>query len=257
MAQHLTDAIVKRLPLPERASGIHTDGGIPGFGVRVTAAGARSFVLRYRVRGSGRERTYTIGSTASWQVTAARTEAKRLRRLIDQGGDPLGDLEAERSAPTVADLCDRFEQEHLPRKRAGTAQAYRLVLAKHVRPHFGAHTKVADVTFEDVDALHRKISKSGAPYAANRTLAVLSKMFALAIRWNMCSDNPCRGIERNYEAKRMRYLSGDELARLTTALTAHPNKQIANTVRILLLTGARRGEVLSMRWADVDLSTGT
>jgi integrase len=73
----------------------------------------------------------------------------------------------------------------------------------------------------------------------------------------MRDDNPCRGVERNYEAKRKRYLSADELVKLTAALAEHPSKQSANVVRILLLSGARRGEVMSMRWADLDLTAGT
>jgi integrase len=73
----------------------------------------------------------------------------------------------------------------------------------------------------------------------------------LAIRWGWRSDNPTKSVERNPEAKRKRYLSGDELARLTAALAAHPDRQIANLVRMLLLTGARFGEVASMRWDAV------
>jgi integrase len=257
VADRLTDATIKRLPLPAKASKIHPDGDVPGFGVRVTANGARSFVLRYRVRGSGRERTYTVGSTSDWQTTAARSEAQRLRRLIDQGGDPLGDIERQRTEPTVADLIERFLIEHVePRLRPGTVRHYRRLIDRHIRPHFGAHIKVADVSFADLDRLHRKISKSGASYAANRVVAICSKMFALAVRWNMRDDNPARGIERNYEAKRKRYLTGDELARLTAALAAHPSKQAANVFRLLLLTGARSGEAMSARWADLDLGAG-
>jgi integrase len=169
----------------------------------------------------------------------------------------LGDIEEARTAPTVTDLCARFVEEYLPRNRPGTVLNYTILLDRYVRPHFGNHTKVADVRFEDIDALHRKVTTNGGPYAANRTVAVLSRMFSLAIRWGMCDANPCRGIERNSEVKRTRYLSGDELTRLTAALAAHPDPDIANIFRLLLLTGARRGEVLAMRWGDVDLTTGT
>jgi integrase len=255
MTDRLTDATVKRLALPERAARIYPDGGVPGFGCRVTAAGARSFVLRYRTR-AGRERTFTIGSAGDWQVTAARAEAKRLRRLIDQGGDPVGDIAAARSAPSVHDLIRRFDDEHVgPRLRPETQKQYRALLGR-IAAHFGAHTKVSDVVFADIDALHRKISKGGAPYLANRVVAVLSKMFALAVRWNMRDDNPVRGVERNTEAKRKRYLSGDELARLTAALAAYPDQQVANIIRLLLLCGARVGEVRAMRWDGIDLTAG-
>jgi integrase len=81
-------------------------------------------------------------------------------------------------------------------------------------------------------------------------------MFSLAVRWEMRDDNPARGIERNNEEKRNRYLVGDELRRLTEALAAYPVQMSANAIRLLLLTGARRGEVLAARWDQLDLDAG-
>jgi integrase len=106
------------------------------------------------------------------------------------------------------------------------------------------------------DALHRIITKSGHAHRANRVVALLSKMFNLAILWGWRADNPAKGVERNREEKRHRYLSGNELNALTAALAALDDRQAANIVRLLLLTGARRGEVLSMKWADLHLDTG-
>ena len=255
MPIHLTDPVIRGLPRPDKGNRIAYDNVVKGFGCRVTAAGARSFVLNYLTK-SGRERRITIGGCSDWSATDARREAKRLRHLVDQGGDPLADLEAEREAPTMAELCDRFEAEHLPRKRRGTAEDYRRMLRVWVRPHFGEHVKVRDVVFSEIDRLHRRITNAGFNYRANRVVAVVSKMFALAIRWNMRADNPCRGIERNIEHSRRRYLSSDELTRLTMALAEHPDRQAADVIRLLLLTGARRGEVLAARWADIDLTAG-
>jgi integrase len=87
-------------------------------------------------------------------------------------------------------------------------------------------------------------------------MALLSKMMALAIRWNWRSDNPCRGIERNQEQKRKRYLSSDELVRLTAALAGHGDQQAADIVRLLLLTGARKGELVGATWDQFDLENG-
>jgi integrase len=81
-------------------------------------------------------------------------------------------------------------------------------------------------------------------------------MFSLAVRWNMRIDNPCKGVDKNTEYRRRRYLSADELGRLVTVLAAYPDRQTADIVRLLLLTGARRGEALAARWADVDLTAG-
>jgi integrase len=102
-----------------------------------------------------------------------------------------------------------------------------------------------------VAALHRRIT-ARAPYMANRVLAVLSKMFALSIRWRIRADNPVRSVERNQEHNRQRYLdTKDELPRLLDTLATWPDQQAANCVRMLLLTGARRNEVLVMRWDQV------
>jgi integrase len=257
MAEHLTDALIRnKLEPPEKGNRVHYDSDVPGFGLRVTKAGAKAFILNYRVRGSGRERRYTIGAFPGWQTTAARKKAKELRRLIDDGGDPLGELEDERAAPTVADLIERFRQEHLPKRRPGTRVGYKGIINKHIAPHFGKHVKVADVTFSDVDALHRRVTESAGPYAANRCVGLLSKMFSLAQRWRMRDDNPCRGVEMNTEYHRQRYLKPEELARLVEALAVHPEKQTADALRVILFTGCRKGEALSCRWADVDLTAG-
>ncbi len=117
----LTDAAVKSLPEPERGNRVILDDALKGFGVRVTAAGARAFVLRYRRRSDGIQRMFTIGSHPAWGVGAARDEAKRLKRAIDGGADPLGDIEAARGAQTVADLCERFLADYVPRRTPGHA----------------------------------------------------------------------------------------------------------------------------------------
>jgi integrase len=253
----LTDTIVKRLPLPTTGSKVHYEGGkVPGFGLCVTAGGSRSFVLNYRTK-AGRERRITIGSFPSWSVTSARDEAKRLRREIDSGGDPLADEQAERDAPTVGGLIERFSAEHLPRLRPDSARMYGLILKNHIGPHFGKHTRVLDVSFADCDRLHQKMTKDGHPYAANRCKNVMTKMFKLAIRWGWRDNNPASAVEMNAEQSRKRYMTADELARLMAALDKYPNKTFVNIIRLLLLTGARRGEVRAMRWADLDLAVGT
>jgi integrase len=255
----LTGTDIRKLSEPAEGNEITYDGGagsVPGFGIRVTAKGAKSFILNYRTR-SGRERRHTIGSWPDWTATDARAEARRLRRLIDDGGDPLADIEAEREAPTVSDLIDRFETEHLTLRRAGTARDYRSAINLYIRPHF-KNRRVAEVTFADCDQLHHKISAAGHRRRANTVIAILCKVFNLAARWGMRPDgtNPCKGIERNGEVKRRRYLKGDELARLTQALAKYPDKQAADVFRLLLLTGSRRGEVLTAKWADIDLTAG-
>jgi integrase len=252
----LTDALAKQLPAPATGNTITWDDLVAGFGVRVTAGAARSFVFNYRVKGSGQQRRVTIGSCADWATGAARAEAKRLRVLVDGGADPRGDHEDSRDAPTVSELIERFEREVLPRRKPNTIRSYTGMLKKHVRPFFGKFTKAADVEFADIDKLHQEITATGSKYAANRTVSMLSKIFSMAIKWKMRPDNPCKGVERNPESKRKRYMSGDELARLTKELVETPDKQFVGIVMLLVLTGARRGEVMSMRWDALQLVEG-
>jgi hypothetical protein len=126
-------------------------------------------------------------------------------------------IEKGRAAPIGADLCARFQTEYFPRKRAATQATYRQQMRVDIVPALG-RAKVAAATHADVDALHRKITARGAPAHANYVIALLSSLFTLAIRWGRRSDIPCKGIERNQEDKRRRYLTGAELTRLTAAL---------------------------------------
>lgn len=120
MRRRLTDRTVKGLPSPAAGNHVIFDELIKGFGVRITTAGAKAFVLKYRRRSDGLRRLLTIGTFPDWTVLAAREEAKRLKRKIDGGGDPIGEQRADREAPTVNDLCDRYEGEQLSKRRPST-----------------------------------------------------------------------------------------------------------------------------------------
>ena len=251
MAEKLTDKAIKSLPIPSSGNRITYDSGVRGFGVRTTSAGARSFVLNYRA--GGRERRITIGSFPDWSVTIARDRAAALKRQVDDGADPMAERHADRAAPTMNDLADRFEAEHLSKRRATTARDYAGLLNKHIRPHLG-RMKVADLRHSDIERMHQAIAET-APYQANRAVSVVSKMCSLAIKWDLRTDNPARGIERMPESRRERFLTIEEINRLDAALATHAEKTSAAAVRLLLLTGARRGEMLSATWAQFDLTT--
>jgi integrase len=246
----LTDTIVKKLPVPAAGKKITYDAKTKGFGCRVYASGTRTFVLNYRTK-TGHERRYTIGSFPDWGTEAARKEAAELKQTIDRGGDPLEEIQTKREAPTVNELCDRFIAEYLPRKKPSTRHTYKLQIESEIRPVLGRR-KVNEIAFKDVDELHRKLTKRGVPYRANRVIALLSRLMSMAVKWQWRGDNPVRGIERNRELKRRRYLSADELVRLADALAKLSDQQSAGIIGLLLLTGARRGEALTARWQDFD-----
>ena len=255
----LTDKLVRALPLPAKGASITYDGDVPGFGVRVTANGTRSFVLNYMC--AGRERRTTIGQFPTWSATAAREEARSLRRKVDAGIDPMDEREAKdaaavasRSAPTMIDLFNRYEVEHLPRKSPRAAADDRSMWSGIVLPRIGA-IKVVDVRPPDIDSLHAEVSKTR-PVRANRMVEVVRKAFNMAIRWGWRADNPASGVHRNQEEKRARYLSTPEIIRLSSALAAHPERVSATAIKLLMLTGARRTEVLAARWDMFDMNAG-
>ena len=192
MATKLTDSLIREAIGPGKGQPHRFlwDGEVKGFGVRLTA-GARAFVLDFRTT-AGRQRRMTIGSFPNWKTSTARDEAKRLRREVDQGADPMADRAERRDAPTVDELADRFVAEHLSKRRPSTKRDYEGLLRLYIRPALG-RTKVAEVTHSDIEKLHREISQK-AKYQANRAAAVLSKMFSLAIRWGMRADNPVKGV---------------------------------------------------------------
>jgi len=258
-SEHLTDRLVRSVTAPGTGATITYDADVPGFGIRVTANGVRSFVLNYVV--NGRERRLTIGRFPTWSASAAREEARSLRRKVDAKIDPLDEhearlraAEAERAAPTMQDLFERYATEHLPRKAPRGAADDRSMWQQIVLPRLGA-MKVAVVRPTDIDALHAEVSASRL-VRANRVVAVLRKAFNLAIRWGWRADNPASGVYQNHEEKRARYLTAAEILRLSEALLTHPERISANAIRLLMLTGARRSEVLGARWDMFDLEAG-
>ena len=247
-------------PTADGREAVLWDSELKGFGVRVQRGGAKSYILHYRA-GTGRGaplRKLTIGRHGSpWAPETARREAKRLLGLVETGVDPAREKIARQEAPTMGEFAERFLVEHVHAKRKGsTAVEYKRLLDKLLLPVLGKR-KVADVTRADVAKLHN--ANRGAPYQANRVLAVLSKMFNLAERWCLRPDgsNPCRHVEKFAEKKRERMLSAAELARLGDALAAYQGSPYAvAAVKLLVFTGARLGEVLGLKWEWIDFERG-
>lgn len=231
------------------------DAEVKGFGIRCQRRD-RVYVLKYRV--SGRQRWYTIGKHGSpWTPDTARREAKRILGLVAEGRDPADKKKTDRSAPTVAGLAERFLADHVAAKtKARTGIEYRRLVERIVMPELG-RLKVDNVVSSDIERLH--LQYRATPYQANRLLALLSKMFNWAGRRG--DRNPCIGIQRFAEHKRRRYLSSAELSRLGTALGQAEAERFTSpfvvaAIRLLIFTGARLSEILTLRWDQVDLERG-
>ncbi|MDG3440155.1 tyrosine-type recombinase/integrase [Nitrospirillum amazonense] len=255
----LTTTLVDELQPPEKGQSFVWDSEVAGFAVRATASGAKAWVVQMRVRG-GKERRMVIGFCHKLPLDKARQEARKVIAAADLGRDPAQERREAREVkpdtnPTLTEFAERWMEEVAGRRnRAGTIKNRRLLLKNHILPHLG-EKRLGEIGRRDIEDMHHRVSQKY-PVAANRAVSLCSALFATAERWGLLTENPAAKVERNTEEGRERYLTPEEIARLRTALDQSPAQDSADVVRLLLLTGARVGEVLAMRWDQTDLAAG-
>jgi integrase len=282
--QKITNRLVSHLECTGREYTVW-DETLRGFGVRVRNSGAKAYVVVYRA-GVGRGapvRRDTIAAVGKITPERARARARAILGVVAHGGDPASQKATERGTPTVAELGDRFMADHVrPKRKRGTAEFYRDILDRIVKPALGT-TKADKLTRLQVGKLHSSLSDT--PFQANRMLAVVGSMYAFASRAGIVPEgtNPGRGIDKFKEGRRERFLTGEELGRLgsaireaettgipwtvdeTKATAKHVRKEnrytriapsAAAALRLLLFTGCRLREILHLQWAHVDFERG-
>ena len=259
MATKITKRTVDQLS-PTSRDVLAWDGEVKGFGIRCRPTGAKHYVLKMRI--CGRQRWITIGRHGSpWTADTARREALRLLGLRATGKDPATERDHQKGVITVAELGDRFLKDYVPQHcKATTAGEYRRAVELFIKPTLGRQ-RISDVLRADVAQFHHDLRER--PYQANRALGVLSKMMNLAEAWGLRPDgsNPCRHVKKYREDKRERYLTKEELHRLGAALAQAEQTKAESpfaiaAIGLLILTGARLTEILSLRWEYVDLANG-
>jgi integrase len=243
----LTKRLVDSLAHPERGQVFLRDDELRGFALRVTA-GSKSFVLEKEI--NGRVRRMTIGRYGALTLEQARRLAQEKIGEIAKGGDPADTRQQRMRRATFGDLEKMYLERHAVHKKSLSTDV--CALNRHLS--IWRNRRLSTITKTMVSALHAHLGAAGHKTGGNRVVALLRTMFNLARDWGVYDgENPASRIKFFKEVARDRFVTLDELPRLWAALRKEPNPYVRATFLVGLLTGARRSEVLTMRWADLDL----
>jgi integrase len=248
-----TDKFIAALrPMDERFE--KWEGG--GFGIRVSPRGGKAWIWVYHF--DGRSRRMTLGAYPATGLADARIKLADARKLLERGVDP-GDREVQaRAAETIAELTEAYlDKWARPRKRSAAEDER--ILRKDVIPAWGRR-KAQDIARRDVIVLLDRIIDRGSPIAANRTLAVVRRMFGWALSRDIIPANPCAAVKApGKETRRDRVLSAEEIAALWRSLD-DPATAISQPIRLALklqlATAQRKGEVIDAEWSEYDITEG-
>lgn len=249
-----------------------------GFGLKVSPSGRRSFVVQYRIGGgrAGRSKRYTIGSYGSLTVEQARIEAKRILGLVALGQDPADLKQSGRRDMTLSALCQLYLDEGMSRKKPSTIATDRGRIERHIIPLLGSK-KVKDISRTDAQRFLNDVAAGrtaadertrprgraivrGGKGTATRTLGLLSGILSFAVDRGIVDVNPVHGVKAFPSRQFERFLSNEEIQRIGTAMAAAAargtNRTALDIIKLLILTGARRGEIEALQWREVDFELG-
>ena len=251
---------VEALPVGERET-VYWDSKLQGFGVRVYPSGSKVYLVQ--TRKGGKSRRLTVARHGLITADKARDKAARIIADIKAGREPVLDegTSPADAGPTVAEVAERYMTEHVNvRCKPTTARQCRHTLDNHLLPALGS-ARLGEIGRERVAALHYGLH--GTPVMANKVVDMLSRLYSMAELWGIAPEggNPCRFVRKYNEPPRERFLSEEEFRRLGRTLdeVEAEGKVCSSAVaafRLLMLTGCRRNEILTLRWTDVDLEAG-
>src|SRR5918994_6555803 len=250
----LSKRAIEALPSPRAADTIWWDQDLKGFGLKLTPAGRKVFLVQYRPAGDrGNPKKYTIGELGSVTPHQARIEGQRVLAERAAGRDPQKDKQLSRrrlASEAVSELVAEFLTRHAAQNR--TAAETTRIFHREVIPRWGERS-VHEVAKRDVIALLDRVRERGSPMMANRVLAAVRKFFNWCIGRGILEVSPCTGITApTREQTRHRVLSDEELASVLDA-ARQIGFPFGSIVEVLALTGQRRDEVGRMAWEHLDL----
>jgi integrase len=256
---------------------VHWDGELTGFGVRVRATGAKSFVAVYRTGGrNSPQRRVTIGAVGKIEADKAREEAKSIILQAELGQDRAAEKAKARAELTFDKVCDLYLKEGCETKKASTIATDRGRIERHIKPLLGKK-RTGEISRLDIEKFMRDVANGktaadektkkrgraiveGGKGTATRTVGLLGGIMSFAVSRQLRADNPVRGVKRYADKKGETFLSSVELAKVGAALAAAEkagaNPAAAAIIRLLAFTGARKSEIAGLKWSEVDVERG-
>ena len=249
---------VEALPVGKREA-VFWDHELSGFGVRVYPSGRKVYLVQ--TRSGGKSKRVTIGRHGVLTAEQARRKAAQVIASIKAGEEPVRPQSPPDAGPTIAEVAERYMKEHVAvRCKPSTAIGCRYALDKYLLPAFGTRA-LGSIGREEVATLQYGLHKT--PIMANRIVDMLSRLFNMAEAWGIAPEggNPCRFVQKYKERSCERFLSEEEFRRLGRVLDdveaeGKVSPSAVAAIRLLMLTGCRRGEIVTLRWEDVDLEAG-
>lgn len=255
----LTKRTVDALKPPRSGRRTKWDGDLAGFGVRASATGRKVYVVRYRTP-DGKQGLVTLGATNVLTVQQAREAAIGTLADVARGRNPAAERRASRSRPralTFSEMANIWLEDHAkPKRRSWKEDQRRLKLVKEA---LGDRMGAQDVTVHRLTRLHRDIGEVRGKIEANRTITTIRAVYGKAVEWKLLprdTENPASGVDLFDEPRRTRIVRRDEFPALLRAIQAYGDRVVAGALLTLVFTGLRRNDVLSLKWADVDLGRG-
>lgn len=251
---NFTKEALLSLPKPEAGKrAVYLDSKTAGLQVRVTDTGAKTFSVYRRVKG-GRPERVTLGRFPALTVEQARKLAARINAEIEEGANPAEVKRAHKEEPTFAELFKEYGERHGKKKRSWNTDES--IYNNHLEKPLGKR-KLSAIGRETVSRILSDLEKAGkSGGTVNNVRALISSIYGRAIEWGYASANPVVGTKTRAKVKRDRFLQSDELPRFFKALAEEPNETLRDYILMALLTGARRSNLLAMRWRDVNLTEG-
>lgn len=234
---------------PDRLEYSVWDSKCDGLHVRVMPSGHKSYCVFYR-DDLGKQRRRSLGKTSIVALDYARNKAQQVIADVSRGHDQFAAMDKRKSTPTLSEVWQEYLRDHAkPKKAKSSVREDQRLWTRHVKPTFGA-LRITEITEHDIRKWHAKRSKT--PYEANRALSLLSGIFSFG--QHLVPVNPCKVVQKFPETERLEDLPHSDFVAVIDALDADHDLGAATMIKLLIWTGARRGEALKAQWREFDLN---